>query len=190
MTTRKLLWGMTWRGMALGTEYGAVLGFLYGLLILLLVFGLSSIFPSPPPTQIVGEQIELDASVFFIGTLLSSFAGFVVGISTGLTIGLIGGVSCGIVTRLFFLPLLDPKRYYCITQTLGSLYSSVGTSICIFLFFRPTGMDQNTFDFGHLVIVFVSALISGICGILISRRIAQWYERESAKGIAQNVSPN
>ena len=92
MTTRKLLWGMTWRGMALGTEYGAVLGFLYGLLILLLVFGLSSIFPSPPPTQIVGEQIELDASVFFIGTLLSSFAGFVVGISTGLTIGLIRSV--------------------------------------------------------------------------------------------------
>lgn len=164
MITRRLLWGMTWRGAVWGTFAGTTLGTLYATLILIaLDSGLKNILYA------------------LIGGLI--FGG-IYGLASGIVLGILGGYLSGIITPLFY-----PSKSK-VTPLVGSFCNAlfgVTGALVLFTFPLTTGC---AFCFGteprwnSLVFVVFSAVpatIAACAAVFISKLLARWYEREIQK---------
>ncbi len=171
MTTRKLLWGMTWRG--------TVWGFGAGIVISSFCLVVNDILPSSSVDYytlpsvgyiryIVGNDIPL---------------GILIGIIFGFPVGLAASFLLSVLTKIFFCPLRNANNHQAILAVTCTIFVFANGLFFfgLMLSHPPNHLVQN---------VILPCLISGAIAPIISQRLARWYERESAKGIAQNVSPN
>jgi hypothetical protein len=179
MTTFKLLFGTIWRGGAWGLLAGTMLGTAYGAVFAngLFFFGLLS----QAPAEFQGDDVPRAIVAVLLLALIGSIMGGVFGIPTGLVVGLLNGLLLGIVTRAFFYPLRDAKKY----RRVIALTSAVFTAIASWLgFFVIMLFYANTEKANVPVLaigVIIPAVIAGIAAGFISQMGARWYEKESAK---------
>lgn len=170
MTTKRLLWGMTWRGALYGLTIGTCVSAVYGLLIA--------------------------GAGFFIGL----FVGLVFGPSIGLVGGFIMGILsrlfffpiknpasydrvAGIVSVIYINIVW--VIVYCLVS--GFLFSAERSDSYSLMFALRIILDFSTFS---LVLFFLPALVASLSAFFISHRMADWYKRESREGTVQNVTSN
>jgi hypothetical protein len=185
MSTSELFWGTTWRGAGLGLLAGTLGGASYGAVFANVLFAIGVLTQAPfelKPQDLVGAL----AAVLIMG-LVGSVIGALFGVPSGLVVGVAGGVLLGVLTRAFFYPLTNARRYRWAIAVVSASFTGVLAWICFFsimLFYANKGAA----DVGVLaVIVTVPALIAGVGAGLTGRLIAQWYENESQKGVIRNA---
>ncbi len=172
MRTSQLLWNLTWRGGAWGFPVGLLLGGLYSMLVLGIVILVAQLAGTGPA--------QLPPIPFLIYTiLLLGIVGGVIGGVIGMVSGPIGGLLCFILTRLFFFPLRQARRYRWVMEIAGALYGAAATLIGVQLISQfsiapPVGGTGNVMMF-----YFFPGLIAGLGCLFVSRQIAAWYENES-----------
>ena len=177
MTTRQLLWGMMWRGAVWGMTLGIIFGALY-----LVSLGI------------------LDAIKFHSDILSKAFTsaifGAIPGGIIGAFLGIGGGILAGALTRIYFFLFSDMETYYVAVGMVSVIFATIiGWNIFYFMVELNAAMSsgaKNLFPTTTQIIeiAVVPTLLVGLCAMVASQMLARWYERESAKGIAQNVSPN
>lgn len=177
--TFKLLWGTTWRGGAWGTALGALLGAVYGALFLVALFLFAISTQSGAPPQAEDAPRGLGAVLFL--TLIGSGVGSIFGIPTGILIGLVDGFLLGILTRAFFFPLRDARRYHWVIGTASALLSAIGSFISFALILLLYAKEHSISVTTMAAAGAFPALIAGAGGVFISNRIARWYEKEGTK---------
>lgn len=188
MTTARLLWGMTWRGAGCGLLSGLALGALPGMLIIVSAIALMLIFWNTP-MYFAGEEL-------FFAELITIFI-LVAGLAMGTTIGLTNGISCGllvgVLTRVFFFPLKNARRY---RRVIGAASIVIGMAITLPLFltlfnaiiekiFTPQMPPTGHIAFFVLMVI-APVLIEGLIAFLIGQIIALWYIN-AMKGVTPNA---
>lgn len=179
MTTARLLWGMTWRGGALGLLAGTMLGTAYGAVFANSLFFFGLLAQAPAEFQ-SGDAPRAIFAVLFLA-LIGSVMGALFGVPTGFIAGLLNGLLIGLMTRIFFYPLRGAKTY----RRMMALTSGVFTALASWLGFFATMLFYANIEKANVpvlaALVVIPALIAGIAAAFISQMGARWYEKESAK---------
>ncbi|MEG3907075.1 serine/threonine-protein kinase [Microcoleus sp. w1-18aA5] len=111
----------------------------------------------------------------FIFPVVATILGGFIGLFLGLLLGLGNGIIVGIVTRLWFFPLTNPKLH---RQVLTAISIVLCTSISI-VYFRIMGWNKlNDLSF-EIIFVLAPSLIAGLSMGASSKSIARWYQKES-----------
>jgi len=118
----------------------------------------------------------------FILWLIGAVAGGLFSIPAGIFVGATGGILMSILTRIFFYPLKNARRYRVTIGIVMGVYALVVSWFCfiaIYLLFARDNAIQSP-----LVpwLALIPALIAGALGYFVSGWIARWYER-SANGL-------
>lgn len=125
----------------------------------------------------VGSCVAIYSTFFF--PVVATIFGGLIGLFLGLLLGLGNGIIVGIVTRLWFFPLTNPKLH---RQVLTAISIVLCTSTSI-VYFRIMDriMDWNKLNDWSVEIIFVLApsLIAGLSMGASSKSIARWYQKES-----------
>ncbi|MEG4226746.1 serine/threonine-protein kinase [Microcoleus sp. N9_B2] len=104
------------------------------------------------------------------------------GFCLGFSLGLGNGIMIGVVTRLWFLPLTNPKLY---RQVLTAISIVLCTSTSIFFFFFKIIANMSLYEgkyyFSPLAILSVlgPSLITGLSMGAITDSITRWYQKAS-----------
>lgn len=179
MMTFKLLWSTTWRGGAWGLLAGTLLSMVYGALFFnaMLFFGLLSEMPVAFESS---DVLRVGVVVPFLA-LIGAIMGGIFGIPTGAVVGGLNGLLLGIITRVFFFPLHDSKKY----RRVIALTSAVFTALASWFGFFALMLFYANIEKANVpvlaLIITLPALIAGMAAGLISQIGARWYEKESAK---------
>ncbi len=197
MTTRQLLWGMTWRG----AVCGAVIWVL-GSFALLLFEGVV--------VAVAGQYSDADLYAFMVLGVLISLP---VPTLASAIIGLLSGILVAIIVNQCFRPLRKLALYrislafasvslYLAGATFGlyPLYQTglVRSFVPIFHPFiefipgRPSWqVDSNGYArFNQIASIVLFLIFVMLCAIFVSHRLARWYERESDRGTVQDAATN
>ncbi len=179
MRTPSLMWNMALRGGVWGFPIGLLLGGIYSIVVLGIVAlsprltGLGS--SQPPP------------ALFLIYTiLLLGLIGSLVGGLIGLAAGPLGGLFCFALTRLFFFPLQNGRRYRFVVEIAGALYGMATTLICTQLIGRLPIAPPIEGTGNLLLFHLFPAIIAGAVCLYIGRQIAAWYENANPGNRAQD----
>lgn len=181
MTTRRLLWGMTWRGGIWGCVLGTFLTSIYGWLFFAFTTGQSSVWSKESLFSTSGLMLSIFVAVLFFSFPL-------------LLVGLTGGFVIAILTRKLFYPLTTPFQFRRISIISGFVIGVLGFLAIWVLRFGSWDVTYSLKTdpelLKYILFPIVPALIAGFGATFVSQRLARWYERESAKAIAQNISSN
>lgn len=187
MSTRKLLWGMTWRGGALGLLGGTMLGTAYGAIFAnaLLLARLAQEWQT-----LSAENFVPGLAAVLLLALIGAVMGALFGVPTGLLVGALNGLLVGVLTRAFFFPPRDARTYRRVIALASALFTGIASWIgflAIMLFYA----NREKADVPMLaVIVLIPALIAGVAAAFISRVIARWYENRNLELETLNLKPN
>jgi hypothetical protein len=113
----------------------------------------------------------------FLGPGWGIITGFQ-GVCLGLSLGLGNGIIVGIVTRLWFFPLTNPKLY---RQVLTTMSIVLCTWISM-IFFHARFWALNVGDFWHLpfiIVVLAPSLMAGLSMGASTNSITRWYQKAS-----------
>ncbi len=119
----------------------------------------------------------------FICPLVITIVAGVIGIFLGLLLGLGNGIIVGIVTRLWFFPLTNPKLHRQVLTAISILLCT-STSIVFFWILNAIidgimgGSPIHNMDM-DIILVFAPSLIAGLSMGASSKSIARWYQIES-----------
>ncbi len=175
MTTRRLLWGITSRGIAGGAIAGLLLGAMYG--VVLAVYSLASdsyLFGARS-----GEYLIGNVAIIGIGGFVGGLAGF----GLGFFLGLVGGFFLGALTRWFFFAKERLTRYVLLVRVAALGFGLIGAPLAIVgLEILRSGLFGGRWAFSiTLVYHIIPGLIGGFAAMLVGGRIARWYEKEIRK---------
>ncbi|MBI5302586.1 MAG: hypothetical protein HY868_10645 [Chloroflexi bacterium] len=177
MTTRKLLWGMTWRGGVWGLVCGGLLGGGYSVVLLgLLYMGyVINAFLFSDFDYLF--YVLTDATLAALPTMLVSFfLGSPVGGVAGATVGCV----IGIFTRILFYPSEDEKRFQLSIRVLGDVAAIIATFLS--LGFAITRSSEGLALNDALITAFI-AFIAGQTIILVQKPTTAWFVDEMHKTI-------
>jgi len=100
------------------------------------------------------------------------------GFCLGFSLGLGNGIMIGVVTRLWFLPLTNPKLYRQVLTAI-SIVLCTSTTIFFFLFeMTPKMWEYYSFD-EYIFFVLAPSLITGLSMGPITDSITRWYQKAS-----------
>lgn len=184
MTTRRLLWGMTWRGAVRGSLFGLIIGLLSLFILVALAFLSTLVFP-PEPTNLerqyteeigwLGIMIVLVYLILLLGAR-GALIGFLLGSSDGLAIGIL-------ITR-FFLKNISPRlmHLYRFAAIVSGLIGMIGTAFAIPLVLASFGGEYSGPDWRIISIWISFSVIVGLLFIpFVGFRLIRWYENEMQK---------
>lgn len=180
----KLFQQILWRGFTGGLIYGLIIGIGYALVS----FAVYQIY-------MVGfYRFEHEGIPFYAIFVLSDIAA-VVGIVVNPLAGLLNGLGFGIVTRANPSFLQNWSRHHRVGTTIsacsGLFCGLIGYGLTSELLLKTfSGFSAKTTWLDIFFGIVIPVLLTIITTLLGTARIARWYKRESANGIAQNVSPN
>ncbi|MBI5302585.1 MAG: hypothetical protein HY868_10640 [Chloroflexi bacterium] len=183
MKKEELVLGAIQRGSGWGIVTSAVLGGLYGFILFFYTgFSIVPIDRSPSMRLI---------SSLFVGSIAGAIIGMIMGLVLGCTAGLLWGNMVHFLTTWH-------RGQSLICQFAGTIcviYVTSSSLILLKAMYTFFDMDYGTpprpLNFiGFALFYNVPILLAAIGAAFASQRLAHWYERESTKGIAQNVSPN
>ena len=131
-------------------------------------------------TLAIGTWVAL-YSTFVFPYVGKNFGGFQ-GILLGLILGLGNGIILGIVTRLWFFPLTNPKLHRQVLTAISIVFSTC-TSI---LFFKIkaspdeiTILSDVNYNYYFIMYMLAPSLIAGLSMGAITDSITQWYQKAS-----------
>lgn len=172
MTTRRLLWGMTWRGTLLGWLSGVLLAATYGIIVDLYLILTDPYFHIGNYQSILAE---------------SAILGYVGG-AIGLSLGLCASFLMGILTRLCFFKLENPSQFRHILISISIVYVASAALLVFYALgyilsalaslgspFHGLGLDTL------ILFVIVPTLIATSTAALASFKLTRWYEVEMQK---------
>ena len=180
MSTPKLFWNILWRATACGVIIALTVQAIFG--ALLAVFGVAAAMANRG-TELFSPGNALAAlGGIFILWLIGAVAGGLFSIPAGIFVGVTGGILMSILTRIFFYPLKNARRYRVTIGILMGVYALVVSWFCFMAVYLLFARD-NTIQ-SPLVpwLALIPALIAGALGYFVSGWIARWYER-SANGL-------
>jgi serine/threonine protein kinase len=130
-------------------------------------------------TAIGSLGVGISGSIYatFIGPGWGVITGFQ-SVCLGLSLGLGNGIIVGIVTRLWFFPLTNPKLY---RQVLTTMSIVLCTWISM-IFFHARLWALNVGDFWHLpliIVVLAPSLMAGLSMGATTNSITRWYQKAS-----------
>jgi serine/threonine protein kinase len=130
-------------------------------------------------TAIGSLGVGISGSLYttFLGPGWGIITGFQ-GVCLGLSLGLGNGIIVGIVTRLWFFPLTNPKLY---RQVLTTMSIVLCTWISM-IFFHARSWALNVGDFWHLpfiIVVLAPSLMAGLSMGASTNSITRWYQKAS-----------
>ena len=170
LTTLGLLWHVGWRSLVMGGLAGAVYGGIYG--------GVNGLA--------LGVSSGLMSSLNL--TLVAILFGAGYGSTVGLWVGAVNTLVVGLLTRRFFFPLKNARRY---RRVLRLSTTAVGTLSGIIGFFVPTFFLLSANSASHITLGLffnvVPAIVLGLSMGAISKPIARWYEGRMGHSEAQNL---
>ena len=165
MRTLRLFWLLISRnvlaGLVMGLLFGAICGFLFAPVLLVMLSIASGLQGRPAPPDLGG----MGFAILFEGFLGGAF-GLIAGAFFGPFLGCINGLIMGVVTRLWFVPLIDVTKYERVMRGCTTLVTIVGT-VCAFAL---------TFGIDFLLIyAIVPALLFGLAAGPVSKRLIRPY---------------
>lgn len=174
MPTSKLFLNITARATASGIVIALAVQAIFGLA--LAIFAVAAAM-----TNRGTELLELTNAIpvilgIFIFWLIGAVAGGLFSIPAGIFVGATGGILMSAITRIFFYPLKNARRYRMVIGILMGAYALIVSWICfmaVYLLFAKDNAVQSP-----LVpwIALIPALIAGGLGYFVSGWIARWYE--------------
>ncbi len=180
MPTLKLFWNILWRAVMGGVVIALTVQAIFGALFA--VFGVAAAMANRGT-----ELLELTNAIpvilgIFIFWLIGAVTGGLFSIPAGIFVGATGGVLMSAITRIFFYPLKNARRYRVTIGILMGLYALVVSWLCfmaVYLLFARDNTIQSPFV---PWIAIIPALIAGALGYFVSGWIARWYEK-AANGL-------
>jgi hypothetical protein len=121
----------------------------------------------------------------FLGPGWTRITGFQ-GVCLGLSLGLGNGIIVGIVTRLWFFPLTNPKLY---RQVLTTMSIVLCTWISMIFFYMANPWALNVADVWHLafiIVVLAPSLMAGLSMGASTNSITRWYLSKSQQTVISN----
>lgn len=98
------------------------------------------------------------------------------GFFLALLLGLGNGIIVGIVTRLWFFPLTNPKLH---RQVLKAISIVLCTSISIVFLQKVWGVNDVRVGFVYMILVLVPSIGAGLSMRATSKSIARWYQQQN-----------
>jgi hypothetical protein len=121
----------------------------------------------------------------FLGPGWARITGFQ-GVCLGLSLGLGNGIIVGIVTRLWFFPLTNPKLY---RQVLTTMSIVLCTWISMIFFYMANPWALNVAGVWHLafiIVVLAPSLMAGLSMGASTNSITRWYLSKSQQTVISN----
>ena|GEM_PF-2197266 len=109
--------------------------------------------------------------------LIGAIAGGIFSIPAGIFVGATGGLLMSMLTRIFFYPLKNARRYHVVIGIVMGAYAFAVSWICfmaVYLLFARDNTIQSPFV---PWLALIPALIAGGLGYFVSGWIARWYSR-------------
>lgn len=115
----------------------------------------------------------------FVFWLIGAVAGGLFSIPAGIFVGVTGGMLMSILTRVFFYPLKNARRYRVIMGILMGAYALVISWICFMAVYLLFARDNEIQSPLVPWIAMIPALIAGGLGYFVSWWIGKWYVKMS-----------
>lgn len=178
MSTTKLFWSITWRATVCGAAIAAAVQALFG--ALLAAFATAAAMTNRG-TELFspGIAIAVLAGIFMLW-LIGAVAGGLFSVPAGILVGVSGGILVGILTRLFFHPVKDARRYRGVMGIVMGGYAFAASWVCFMAVYLLFARDNELQSPLVPRLALIPALIAGGLGYLVSGWIARWYERATA----------
>lgn len=181
MSTSKLVLNITARATAGGIIIALMVQAIFGALLALFAVGAAM---TNRGTDLLspGTAVAALAGVFVLW-LIGAIAGGIFSIPAGIAVGVSGGILMSLLTRVFFYPLKETRRYRIVMGILMGMYAFIVSWICfmaVYLLFAKDNAVQSP-----LVpwLALIPALIAGVMGYFVCGFIAKWYVKESGQRI-------
>lgn len=171
LSSDSLVWRMVGRATKWGVAGGANLGLVYGVLVIV-VRGIAENVMAPEGA-LAGTVPSLPTILFF--AVFGGLFGCVIGGFMGLVLGVINGWLLGLITRRFFCPLTNIRRYRWIVGLTSTSISLIAAAIG-FASVRP----ERQLEINVVTVtlhVAVPTLIAGLAAGWASQVLATWYAR-------------
>jgi hypothetical protein len=125
-----------------------------------------------------GNALAALAGVFILW-LIGAVAGGIFSIPAGIFVGVSGGILMSILTRVFFYPPKNARRYRVVMGVLMGAYAFVVSWLCFMAVYLLFARDNELQSPQVLWIAMIPALIAGVLGYFVSGWIAKWYVQSS-----------
>jgi hypothetical protein len=111
--------------------------------------------------------------LWFVGAV----AGGLFSVPAGIVVGLSGGILMSILTRLFFYPLKNARRYRVVMGIVMGAYAFVVSWLCFMAVYLLFSKDHTIQPPLVPWLAMIPALIAGALGYVVSEWITRWYEK-------------
>ncbi len=146
----------------------------------LAIFGVIAAMANRGQELLAPGNVAAAVAGIFILWLIGAVAGGLFSIPAGIFVGATGGILMWLITRIFFYPLKNARRYRVMIGIVMGAYAFVVSWICfmaVYLLFSKEHTIQ-----APLVpwLALIPALIAGALGYFVSGWIGKWYLKTSA----------
>jgi len=121
----------------------------------------------------LGACVAIYSTFFY--PIQGTFLGGAMGFLLGWLLGLGNGIIIGIVTRLWFFPLTNPKLHRQVLTAISIILCTL-TTIVLLLKIYPNISDDCS---GCIVFVLAGSLLAGLSMGSSTKSIARWYQKKS-----------
>lgn len=173
MTTPKLFLNITGRATLCGAAIGFAMQALFA--AVLAAFAVAAAVTNRGTDLFSpGTAIAVLGGIFMLW-LIGAVAGGIFSIPAGIVVGVSGGILMSLITRIFFYPLKDARRYRVVMGILMGVYALVVSWLCFMAVYLLFARD-NTIQ-SPLVpwLALIPALIAAALGYFVGWWIARWY---------------
>ncbi len=181
MTTRRLLWGMTWRGGVWGAATGVALSIIYSFLVALGV-AIWHVW-QPSEARTFTETLTSLVGLPFFGTCFAGVPfGIIVGAPFGATIGICSGILVAIVTGTMFAPLVNRYHYRRVVAVTSGIVAVFSVPAVVAETLKSPYFGFAYWTNNDTILYLVGpAILAMFAAIIISQRLARWYENNMQK---------
>lgn len=173
MSTMKLFLNITARATASGIIIALTVQAIFGLA--LAIFAVAAALTNRGAELFSpGNAIAALAGIFILW-LIGAVAGGLFSIPAGIFVGATGGILLSILTRVFFYPPKNARRYRVTMGIVMGVYAFVVSWLCFMAVYLLFARD-NEIQSPHVPwIAMIPALIAGVLGYVVSTWITRWY---------------
>lgn len=175
MPTTKLFWNISWRATLGGIVIALAVQAIFGA-VFAAFGGAAAISNRGAELLAPTNAIPIALGILFLW-LVGAIAGGIFSIPAGVFVGATGGILMSIITRLFFYPLKNARRYRVVMGIGMGLYALVVSWLCFMaiylLFARDNALQSPLVPW----LAMIPALIAGALAYFVCGWIAQWYAR-------------
>jgi len=173
VSTTKLFLNITARATASGIIIALTVQAVFG--ALLAIFGLAAALTNRGADLVSPGNAIASLAGIFVLWLIGAVAGGLFSIPAGIFVGATGGILLSILTRIFFYPPNNARRYRVTMGILMGAYAFIVSWLCFMTVYLLFARDNEIQSPNVPWLAMIPALIAGGLGYLISAWITRWY---------------